>query len=165
MEKNPEAGAMVKLLRKFVPYEGDRRPLEALSMRETAEEVKDPERRAELLARADKMAVDRIVAELWKLDPLDAWEIEAWLQQAIKRVPDMDTDIRKRSIGTLQARLYALYALRRPDTQGKVRLLTADEGWDLDPSVAEDVYSAYITAFKLTEAERPKVEAPPSTDV
>jgi hypothetical protein len=29
--------------------------------------------------------------------------------------------------------------------------------------VAENVYSAYVQAFRLTETERPKAPAPPST--
>lgn len=155
MEPIEEAAAMAKLLRRTVPYGGPRYEIAVQVARE-----------AGLDERADRLASERIEGELFRLTPLDLFELETWIGQAQKRIQDreIDTDVRAAHLWTLRCKLYALYALRRTGTDGKVRLLTEQDAHELDPQVAGQIMASYLEAFVLTETERPKAEAPRSTD-
>lgn len=166
---DPATDAMEKLLRTFVVFD---EPMVDYSIKAEEDKIADlsakPDRLPGLLETIQTRLdlYNRIKgAEVWALTYREEWPIKADVRQASKVAEQggYDPDVRQAFVNEVQWRAHAKACLRVPGKKGRVALLTDREAADMDSNVAVAVFNAYYAAFVLTEAETPKVPAPPST--
>jgi len=184
-DKDNEQGqdALYKLMRPGpIPFESPRRPEEIAALRFARANqqalLDNPERTegeseenfqarievakaiiASVEAKLPPFLEDVLKGELFRFGRSDAWEMNAFMAEREVDCKESAFEARSRYLGQSKARYFAHQVLRALGSDGKVRLIPAEDVPRMDLGLADAVWKAHVEAYGNPFESVPKVQA------